>query len=355
VYKVEPPEGDQLRTWGTIAPDGTGWWFKSHNRNKRLLTFNLRDAKDAEIVRQIALRCDVVVENFRPGWLRAIGLGESELRTEKPELIYISISGYGQTGVLSQRPGYGSIAEAMGGFRYITGELSGPPMRIGISIADEIAGLHCVIGALAALYARRGDGRGESVDISLVDSVLSLMEGALPEYGQAGVIANRTGNLLATSAPTNVYPTRDGEWFAIGANGQSIFRRFAQLMGTPELAGDERFATNQARIANVAVLDDIIAAWTKRRTSQELDDELGAAAIPGGPVLSIEGIVRHPHFLSRNSFVEIPDGEGNMVTTCAPVPRLKEHPDAMRQAAGAIGRDQRESLQELGIELEAIA
>ncbi len=353
VYKVEPPEGDQLRTWGSIAPDGTSWWFKSHNRNKRLLTFDLRDAKEAAIVRQIALRCDVIVENFRPGWLKSIGLGEAELREEKRDLIYVSISGYGQTGAYSQRAGYGSIAEATGGFRHITGERDGPPMRIGISIADEIAGLHAVIGALAALYARNCDGGGESVDIALVDSVFSLMEGALPEYAQADVVAQRNGNRLATAAPSNVYPTRDGEWYAIGANGQSIFRRFALLMGAPEMADDPRFRTNQARCEHVGVLDESIAAWTKTRTSKELDDELAAAGIPGGPVLSIERIAHHPHFISRSSFVDIPDGSGNTVTTYAPVPRLKDRPDGMAQAAGAIGRDQQISLQELGIAIEA--
>ena len=326
VYKVEPPEGDQLRTWGSIAPDGTSWWFKSHNRNKRLLTFDLRDTKDAAIVRQIALRCDVIVENFRPGRLTSIGLGEAELRHEKPDLIYVSISGYGQTGAYSQRAGYGSVAEAMGGFRHVTGEPDGPPMRIGISIADEIAGLHAVIGALAALYARRCDGGGESVDISLVDSVFSLMEGALPDYAQAGVVAQRNGNRLATAAPTNVYPTRDGEWYAIGANGQSIFRRLALLMGNPALADDPRFRTNQARREHVAVLDELIAAWTKTRSSTELDDELATAGIPAGPVLSIERIAHHPHFVSRGSFVDIPDGSGNTVTTYAPVPRLNDRP-----------------------------
>jgi crotonobetainyl-CoA:carnitine CoA-transferase CaiB-like acyl-CoA transferase len=349
VFKVEPPEGDQLRTWGALAPDGTSWWFKSHNRNKHLLTFDLHRAGDVDIVRRIALACDVVLESFRPGWLDERGLGPVTLRVRKPELIFASISGYGQTGPYAGRPGYGNIAEAMGGLRAITGEADGPPMRMGISIGDELAGLYTVIGVLAALHARGRDGRGESIDVALTESALSLLEAVLPEYAATGHVTGRTGNRYMRAAPNSVYPTRDGEWLAIGANGQAIFRRFTALMGRPELADDPRFATNQARIANGEELDAIIETWTRGVDRQAASDALAAAGVPAGPVMSIAAIAADPHFIARGAIRSIPDDDGTPIGTYVPVPRFREHPAQLARAAGRIGRDQQRALELLGI------
>jgi crotonobetainyl-CoA:carnitine CoA-transferase CaiB-like acyl-CoA transferase len=349
VYKVEPPEGDQLRTWGAIAPDGTSWWFKSHNRNKRLLTFDLRKPEDLEVVRKIALACDVVIENFRPGWLEERGLGPVTLRAQKPELIYASISGYGQTGPYSRRPGYGNIAEAMGGMRYITGEPDGPPMRMGISIGDELAGLYTVVGVLAALHARERDGSGDVLDISLIESTFNLLEAVLPEFVHVGNVAGREGNRYLRAAPNSVYPTGDGEWLALAANGQSIFRRLTALMGRPELADDPRFATNQARTANGAELDRLIEAWTRTLTVQEASDKLAEAGVPAGPVMSVAAIAADPQFVARGAVASVPDDDGTPIATYAPVPRLSEHPSQLTCAAGRLGRDQAAVLRELGI------
>ena len=350
VFKVEPPEGDQLRTWGELAPDGSSWWFKSHNRNKKLLTFDLRDPDDIATVRQIALACDVVIENFRPGWLDERGLGPRSLREQKPELIYVSISGYGQTGPYAKRPGYGNIAEAMGGFRYITGEPDGPPMRMGISIGDELAGLYAVIGVLAALHARSQDGRGEMVDIALIEGTYSLLEAALPEYIHVGKVGRRTGNRYLRAAPNSVFPTRDGEWLAIAANGQGIFRRFTALMGRPELADDPRFATNQARTANGEELDRIIEAWTRTLDRQAANDALARAGVPAGPVMSIADIVADPQFEARGAVQRVRDDDGTEIATYVPVPRFSAHPARIERAAGRIGRDQQTVLEELGID-----
>ena len=348
VYKVEPPEGDQLRTWGSQAPDGSSWWFKSHNRNKSLLTFDLRDSGGAAMVRRMALVCDVVIENFRPGYLAKVGLDAASLRAEKPMLVYASISGYGQDGPYASRPGYGNIAEAMGGFRYITGEPDGPPMRMGISIGDEIAGLHAVIGVLAALHGRDRDGRGETIDVALVESTFSLLEGALPEYVHAGEITRRNGNRYLRAAPSGVYPTRDGEWLAIGGNGQTIFRRLCELIDAPELANDPRFATNQARVANAIELDERIAAWTRERTLDDANAALGAVGVPAGPVLSVAQIAADPHVVARGTVASVPDDDGTAIATYAPVPRLSGRPQRLERAAGAIGRDQQHALRELG-------
>ncbi len=349
VIKVEQPEGDQLRTWGELAPDGTSWWFKSHNRNKQLVTFDLRDADDVATVRRIALSCDVVLENFRPGWLDERGLGSATLRALKPELIYVSISGYGQTGPYARRPGFGNIAEAMGGLRYITGEADGPPMRVGISIGDELAGLYATIGALAALHARARDGRGDEVDVSLVESTFSLLEATLPEFVHCKRINRRSGNRYLRAAPNSVYPTRDGEWLAIGGNSQSIFRRLCTLMGQPLLADDPRFATNQARAANVVALDAIIADWTRTLDIAGAAAALAEAGVPAGPVMSIAAIAADPQARARGACASVPDDDGAPIATYAPVPRLREHPLRLTRAAGRIGRDQAAVLGALGV------
>jgi crotonobetainyl-CoA:carnitine CoA-transferase CaiB-like acyl-CoA transferase len=349
VIKVEQPEGDQLRTWGELAPDGSSWWFKSHNRNKRLVVFDLREPDDVATVREMALACDVVIENFRPGWLEERGLGAASLRAEKPELVYVSISGYGQTGPYATRPGYGNIAEAMGGLRYITGEPDGAPMRVGISIGDEIAALYAVVGVLAGLHARARDGRGDAVDISLIESTFSLMEATLPEYAHCGKVNRRTGNSYTRAVPNSIYPARDGEWLAIAGNSQSIFRRLTTLMGWPELADDPRFATNQARAANVAAIDEIIEAWTRTRDLRDLNDALAAAGVPAGPVMSIEAIAADPQFAARGALASVVDDDGTRVATYGAIPRFAEHPIRLDRAAGRIGRDQDAVLRDLGL------
>ena len=347
VIKVEQPEGDQLRTWGELAPDGTSWWFKSHNRNKQLVTFDLRVPADVEAVREIALSCDVVIENFRPGWLEARGLGARSLRERKPELIYASISGYGQTGPYARRPGYGNIAEAMGGLRYITGEADGPPMRVGISIGDELAGLYTVIGVLAALRARSQDGRGDVIDVSLIESTFSLLQATLPEYVHCGKVNERLGNRYLRAAPNSVYPTRDGEWLAIGANSQSIFRRFSALIGEPQIADDPRFATNQARATNALELDAIIEGWTRTLDVAEANALLAEAGVPAGPVMSIAAIAADPQFQARGAITSVPDDDGTPVATYGTVPRFSEHPARLDRAAGRLGRDQDAVLSDL--------
>jgi crotonobetainyl-CoA:carnitine CoA-transferase CaiB-like acyl-CoA transferase len=340
VYKVEPPGGDQLRTWGSPAPDGTSWWFKSHNRNKQLLAFDLRRAEDVRVVRELALGCDIVVENFRTGWLGERGLDAASLRSANPKLIYISISGYGQDGPMASQPGYGSIAEAIGGFRFITGEADGPPMRLGISIADELAGLQAALAAVAALHARDRDGVGETVDISLLESVFSMMEGALSEHKHAGKIARRSGNTLATTAPSNIYPTSDGTWIAIAGNGEGIFRRLAAAMGRPELADDERFSGNQRRVENIGALDALIAAWTFAHTLDEVQHALARHDVPAGPILGIDAIATHPQIVARRAIQTIADDGGSDVFTYGPVPHLTERPIVLGRAAGKVGRDQ---------------
>ena len=349
VIKVETDEGDGLRTWGPPAADGTSWWFKSHNRNKRFVKFDLHAEADRAIVREIAVRGDVVLENFRPGRLDAWGLGYDSLRAENPRLVYASISGYGQTGPYRNRTGFGNIAESMSGLRYVTGYPDRPPVRVGISLADELAALYCVVGIQAALLARDRDGVGDYVDISLLESSIALTQGMLAEYDALGIVRERSGNAHNAVAPSNIYPTRDGRWIAIGANANSLFRRFAAAMGRPELADDPRFRGNRERTEHGAEIDALIAEWTITLDADVASNILGDAGVPAGPVYSVADIVADEQVRARGVVRHLADDAGNQVATTAPVPRFRAHPTVSNHAARAVGADTAAVLDELGI------
>jgi formyl-CoA transferase len=349
VLKVEPGEGDTLRTWGPAAPDGTSWWFKSHNRNKRFLQFDLHDEADRTAVREIAVQCDVLLENFRPGKLDAWGLGYDSLRTENPRLVYCAISGFGQDGPYRARTGFGNIAESMSGLRYITGYEDQPPVRIGISLADELAALYAVVGIQAALVACERDGVGDYVDISLLESSIAVTQGMLPEYDALGIVRERSGNSHNAVAPSNIYPTRDGVWIAIGANTNSLFRRFAAAMGRPELADEPRYRGNRERTEHGAEIDALIAAWTRTLDCDAVAKLLADAGIPAGPVNSIAGVVADEQVRARGVVQHLPDDAGNRVATTAPVPRFRAHPTVSDHAARAVGADTAAVLAELKI------
>lgn len=350
VLKVEPPEGDGLRSWGKASPDGTGWWFKSMNRNKRFLCFDLHLEEDRKTVRQIALQCDVLIENFRPGRMAEWGLGYEDLRAGNPRLIYAAISGYGQDGPYRDRPGFGNIAESMGGLRNITGNPDGPPMRVGISLGDELGALHCAMGVLAALHARDRDGHGDFVDVSLVESVFNMMQSVLPEYDALGIVRAREGNSLNSIGPSNMYPTRDGKWIAIGANANSIFKRFCNVMGRPDLPVDARFRGNRERTENNDAIDAIVADWTKTLDLQTIMTLLVGANVPAGPVSSIADIAADEQMQARDVVVHVADDAGNSVATNAPVPRLLEHRSVLTHAARKIGADTDAVMRELALE-----
>jgi formyl-CoA transferase len=349
VVKVESAEGDALRTWGPPAADGTSWWFKSHNRNKRFVRFDLHDEHDRATVREIALRCDVVLENFRPGRLEAWGLGYDALRAVRPDIVYASISGYGQDGPYRDRAGFGNIAESMGGLRYVTGYPDRPPVRVGVSLADELAAMHCTIGILAALRARDRDGVGDYVDVSLLEASIAITQGQLAEFDALGIVRERSGNAHTSVAPSSVYPTRDGRWIAIGANANSIFKRFATAIGRPELAADPRFRGNRERTEHAAEIDALVAEWTKTLDLADAARILAEAGVPAGPVNSIADVVQDDQVRARGVVRHLPDDAGNAVATTAPVARLRLHPSVSAHAARRIGADTAAVLTELGI------
>jgi crotonobetainyl-CoA:carnitine CoA-transferase CaiB-like acyl-CoA transferase len=355
VLKIEPPGvGDPLRTWSLVTEHGS-LWALTQSRNKQSITVDLRQSEGREIVRRLALESQVVIENFRPGRMEEWGIGFEDLAKVNPALVMVRISGFGQTGPYSHRPGFGNVAESMGGIRYITGWPDRPPLRMGLSIGDSIAALYAVIGTMMALRHAERTGKGQVVDVALSESVFSMLEAIVPEYGYDGRVRERTGNLLGGAAPTNMYPTGDDRWLAIGANGDGIFKRFTAAIGQPELADDPRFSTNQARRANVETLDALIAEWTRGRTLDEAMVVLDGADVPAGPVYSVKDIAEDPQYQAREMLVDLPDDRLGHLLMPGIVPKLSETPGAVRAAGPDLGEQTLEALGRLlGLDAAAL-
>ena len=271
VIKVEDPgRGDPMREWGRVKSNGEALWWPIIARNKKSVTLDVRTPSGQAVFRRLAARADIVIENLRPGTLERWGLGYDALSQSNPGLILVRVTGFGQTGPYADYAGYGSIGEAMGGIRYVTGDPTTPPSRVGISLGDSLAAMFATIGALSALHARQRTGTGQIIDCALYEAVLAVMESLITEYDVAGHIRERTGSILPKIAPSNVYPTSDGELVVIGANQDTVFRRLAGAMGRPELADDPRFATHGARGEHQALLDDTIAEWSATLATDDL-------------------------------------------------------------------------------------
>jgi crotonobetainyl-CoA:carnitine CoA-transferase CaiB-like acyl-CoA transferase len=350
VTKVEPPGGDPLRNWGMVTEEGS-LWSMVQSRNKESVVIDLRRPEGQRLARKLAGSVDVIVENFRPGRMESWNLDPIALRTDNPRLIVVRISGFGQSGPYRDRPGYGSTGEAMGGLRFITGFDDRAPLKVGVSLGDAVAALFATIGTLAALHRRDVTGCGEIVDVALYESVFSLLEAILPEYGYAGSVRQRRGNALLGSAPSNVYPTGDNRWITIGANGDSIFRRFCGAIEQPELADDPRFADNQSRRANVAALDGLIEGWTRQHDLGELWEILVRAEVPAAPVYSIADVVADPQYQARDMILRLmgPQGIGELLVPGV-VPKFVDAPSSVRWLGRAAGADTATVLREIGLD-----
>jgi crotonobetainyl-CoA:carnitine CoA-transferase CaiB-like acyl-CoA transferase len=344
VVKIEPPGGDPIRGWGA-AVDGHAVWFSVHGRNKKSVVLDLK--KDRATVLALAAKADVLVENMRAGQLERLMLGPDVLHEANPRLVIARVSGYGQDGPYRDKPAFGAIGEAIGGLRHLTGHPSGssdlPPPRCGISISDDLAGMYAAIGLLAALWqrdaggaapggdadggsARGGTGRGRVVDVNLVDSVVSLMEGMLPEYAMDGRIRQPQGAAIETASPTNTYPCADGKWLCIAGNSDLIFRRLMPAIGRPELAEAPEYATNGLRCANRAALDEAIAAWTRTQAAKDAEAILEAAEVPCSRLFDIADIAADPHMRARAAVQEINDPLIGPTLHPGPVIRLDGDP-----------------------------
>lgn len=338
VIKLEDPgKGDPMRQWGRSLPKGHSPWWPVIGRNKRSVTLNLRDPEGQAIAKRLIAGADVLIENFRPGAMEKWGLGYEALSAENPRLVMARVSGFGQTGPYAQRAGYALIGEAMGGLRYITGEPDRAPARAGISVGDSLAGLHAALGTMMALHARERTGRGQIVDAAIYESVLSVMENLITEYGLTGYVRERSGSVLPGIAPSNAYPTADGALVVIGANQDTLFKRLCEAMGRPELSVDPRYAGHAARGENQAELDALIGAWTSTLTADALLALMEQSGVAAGRVFRAPDMLEDPQFAAREAIVETPHPVFGSVKMQNAFPRLSETPGGVRWPGPGLG------------------
>ena len=344
VIKIEPPgEGDPLRKWRKLR-NGTSLWWHVQSRNKKSVTCDLRKPEGQEIVRRLARRAHIVVENFRPGALEKWNLGWDALSRDNPKLVLVRISGYGQTGPYRERPGFGAIGEAMGGLRHITGFPDRPPVRPNLSIGDTIASLHGVIGALMALHS----GKGQIVDVALYEAMFNCTESLLPEYDAAGYVRERSGSTLPGIAPSNLYPCKDGSYVLIAGNADSLYKRLMTAIGRADLRDDPALARNDGRAAQMERIDQAIAAWTSRFSQEEVLREMEKAEVPAGRIYSAADIAADPHYAARGVIEKIVASDGEPLKVPGIVPKLSATPGAIRCQAPRLGEHTEEVLREIG-------
>jgi formyl-CoA transferase len=351
VIKIESPRvGDPLRSWRT--PEGTtSVWWHVQARNKKSFAIDLRQEEGQDLVRQLALEADVIIENFRPGTLEKWGLDYKTLAALNPQLIMLRISGYGQTGPMRDLPGFGVVAEAMGGFRYITGTPGEAPVRPGISIGDSLSALHGVVGILLALYHRvANEGRGQMIDVALYESVFNMMEGAVPEYDRFGTVREPAGAALQGIAPTNAYPCRDGRYVLVAGNGDSIFKRLMRLVGREDLGNDPALAHNPGRVEQMARIDSAISDWTRKRTLEETLESLGRAGVPAGKVYTVKDIVEDEQYIAREMLCTIRLNDGSTLKVPGVIPKLSETPGGFDGGGPDLGQHTEDILSSLGVD-----
>lgn len=345
VIKVEPPSGDPVREWG-LKKDGNSIWWSVHGRNKQTVTANLKTEAGRQIVIDLVKQSDVLIENFRAGHLAQLGLSDEVLREANQRLIIAHVSGFGQTGPDKDRSGFGAIGEAMGGLRYLTNHASGttdlPPVRVGISIGDSIAGMYAAIGIISGLWQRDhvgGTNQGQPVDVALTESVLSMMEGLIPEHSVLGVVREPVGARIPTAAPTSAYRSADGKWIVIAANSQPLFASLCTVMERPELSEDPRFRDNQSRVNNVDALDDAIQSWTEGLDIEQIEAALVKGNIPASRIYNAEDIALDRQYRARGMVHEVEDPLIGRVSHPGVVPHMPESERHLCWTGRKIGAD----------------
>jgi crotonobetainyl-CoA:carnitine CoA-transferase CaiB-like acyl-CoA transferase len=339
VIKVEPPDGgDPLRQWRVLDDEGTSFWWRSIGRNKKCITADLRMDEGRALVRRLAGKCQVLVENFRPGVMEKWGLGPAQLWADNPGLIYARISGYGQDGPWSTKPGFASVCEGVGGLRYVNGLPGEAPMRPNLSLGDTMAGLHTALGVvMACLHQARNPGsKGQVIDTALYEAAFNLLEGVVPEYDGAGVIREPSGSTITGIVPTNTYRCADDKFIVIGANGDSIFKRLCEKMDRPDMAADQRLDDNAGRVKHEAEIDEAIAHWLKDLESATALAMLEEARVPSGPIYSVADMMVNEHFIARGLFEEV-DVNGKPLKIPAMIPKLSETPGRTDWAGPEVG------------------
>ena len=356
VIKIEAPgTGDPLRNWRLIK-DGTSVWWQVQSRNKRSIALDLRSPEGQDIARKLISQADVLIENFRPGTLEGWSMSYEALAQDNPGLVMLRISGYGQTGPYRDLPGFGSIGEAMGGLRHLTGEPGRVPVRCGISIGDTLAALHGTIGVLTALYHRKvNGGKGQVIDVALHEAVFNVMESLIPEVSAFGVVREPAGSALPGIAPSNAYRCGDGGVVLIAGNGDSIFKRLMAAIGRDDLGSDPALADNAGRVQRVEELDAAIEAWTRQRPSAQVLAALGEAKVPVGRVYTAKDILEDPHYQARGMLLKQQTRDGYVVDVPGIVPKLLGTPGSVRSSAPQLGDDTDAVLAEIGFSSNDIA
>lgn len=355
VIKIEPPKvGDALRKW-RLLKDGTSIWWQVQSRNKRSLSLDLRETEAQDIVRTLLKEADVLIENFRPGTLEGWGLDPAKLLELNPKLIVLRISGYGQTGPYKDKPGFGVVAEAMGGLRHLTAEPGRVPVRVGISIGDTLASLHGVIGILLALQERHNSGKGQIIDIALYEAVFNCMESLLPEYSVFGEVRQAAGSALPGIAPTNAYQCADGGYVLVAGNGDSIFKRLMTVIGREDLGSDPELENNDGRVKRVAELDQAIGDWAKTVSTTKALEALDSVAVPAGRIYTVADIASDPHYKARGNIQTIEMKDGSKVDVPGVIPKLSRTPGSIKTLAPDIGQNTDEILRSIGLTNEQVA
>ncbi len=337
VIKVEQPgRGDPVRGWRSQVRGHSLLW-KQMNRNKRAITLDLHAEDGRALARRLYGLADIVVENFRPGVLERWGLAYAQVRDACPRLIMVRISGYGQTGPYRERAGFGGVAEAVGGVRFLTGYPDRPPTRVGFALADTAAGLYGAFAAMAAVAERAQSGRGQAIDVALTEATFSLLDDLLPAYQKLGVVGQRHGTGLPGVAPSSIYPTRDAQFIVIGANNDNVFRRLAALMGREDWLADPELAHDQGRGRRQAELDAAVGAWTAQLSLRDVNERLAEAGVPAGPAYDIAGIAADPQFRERGMIVEVDDPDVGPLALPGIVPRFGRTPGRIAWAGPRMG------------------
>jgi len=350
VIKIEHPRRpDPARGHGP-SKDDVGLWFKTLGRNKRLVTLDLSQPDGRDVFLRLAERSDVVLENFRPGTLERWGLGWDELSAVNPRLVLARVSGFGQTGPYAGRPGFGTLAEAMSGFAALNGEPDGPPLLPPLALADGVAALATAFAIMVALRAREETGRGQIVDTSLVEPLLTLLGPQVTAYDLLGHLQERTGNRSSHNAPRNVYRTSDDAWVAVSASATSIAERVLKLVGREDLATQPWFATGAGRVAHIEEIDAAVAGWIAERTREEVLAAFEAAEAAVAPIYDARDLLADPQLAAIDAIVSIEDDELGAIKMTNMISRLSETPGAIERTGRAHGADTAEVLAEVGVD-----
>ncbi|HEY7967488.1 MAG TPA: CoA transferase [Solirubrobacteraceae bacterium] len=355
IIKVEhPARGDPARSHGQ-AKDGVGLWWKLLGRNKRCVTLYLGDPRGAEIFLALARDADVVIENFRPGTLERWGVGPERLHDVNPRLVITRVTGFGQFGPLSARPGFGTLAEAMSGFAHITGQPDGPPTLPPFGLADGITALTAAFSVMTALRARDRDGRGQVIDLAIIEPILTILGAQPTVYDQLGIVQQRTGNRSVNNAPRNTYLTSDGRWLGVSTSAQAVAERVMALVGRPELVDEPWFATGRGRAEHADELDEAVAAWVAQRTAADVTAAFEDADAAIAAVYDVADVMRDPQYAALGSITTVDDPELGPIRMQNVLFRLSETPGAIRWSGPALGAHNEEVYAELGIDAQRLA